>query len=59
MWEEIKMAWSSASLNSRKISSTSSRTMGSRPAVASSSSRTSGRWARAAAMASFIRMPRE
>ena len=53
------MAWSSASLNSRKISSTSSRTMGSRPAVASSSSRTSGRWARAAAMASFIRMPRE
>ena len=53
------MEWSSSRVNSLKISSTSSRTMGSRPAVASSSTSSLGLWLRATAMASFIFMPRE
>ena len=53
------MEWSSSRVNSLKISSTSSRTMGSNPLVASSSTSSLGWWLSAAAMASFIRIPRE
>ena len=53
------MEWSSSRVNSLNRSSTSSRTMGSSPAVASSSTSSFGWWLNATAIASFIRMPRE
>ena len=59
MWEERTTVWVSSRVNSLNTSRTSSRTMGSSPLVASSSSRSLAPWDRAAAMASFIFMPRE
>ncbi len=59
MWLEMRMAWSSSETKARNSSRISSRTTGSKPAVASSNSSRRGRWASAAARDSFIRIPRD
>ena len=59
MWEEIRMEWFSSRVKSFRMSSISSRAMGSRPPVASSRISSLAPWDSATAMASFMRMPRE
>ena len=58
MWLLIKMLWRSSWINSINRSSISLRTTGSSPAVASSSTSSSGSCASAVARFSFKRMPR-
>ena len=57
--EDIGVVLDETAAKSANTSSSSSRTMGSSPPVASSRSRSLGRWLRAAAMPSFMVMPRE
>ncbi len=59
MWDEIRMECSAFRVNSEKSSRISSRTMGSRPLVASSKTSSRGLWLSATAMASFMVMPLE
>ena len=53
------MAWVSSRVNSASISTTSSRTTGSKPLVASSKISSFASWDRATASPSFIFMPLE
>ena len=59
MCEDIRIECSSSCTKSQNTSSISSRMTGSRPLVASSRIRSLGRWERAAAISSFMRIPLE